>query len=188
MSNDFSDLEVVYYIIICYMSRNNKTIDSKHIMEEMYGRGQFPNRASRYIHSSINGLLDKGVIKGIQTSRDSYEIDPSSTYFEGRYAKLIYRDVVKILRAGVKNYSQLVRYYCWLMGSRKGMFGNMKATYFANSLSCDIRTIYRYSQKLEELEVIYIERSNKINIGQNGNIYQDNNIYCSFVDKIKMKV
>lgn len=181
-NNLISDQEVSYYIVINYFAKNKLPIYNKEMLNVMYGENH-SERLDRGFNTTITSLLNKGIIKGKKTGRFSYDINPDSLAFQGAYAKVSYEGILNILKSGSRNIFQLVRYYCWLMGSRNGIWGSIKTEYFAEIMQCNIRTIYRYNEKLESMKLIYIIRSDTIKKSSTGQIYHENNKYCAFDDR-----
>lgn len=152
-----SDKEIVCYLAI-YSLCKGKFTNENYISTECVELQIYGTRTNKSIGDSLDLLIFKGIIDGEKLTDTIYKISGDSFDSNDYFAILPYDSFISLMHSNYKNKDQLLRYYCWLLGSRTNKVGNQKISYFAKVMECSERTIIRYNQILEDMKLIYIKR------------------------------
>lgn len=122
--------------------------------------------------------------------------DLKKLHFNAKEDKIYYTvidsdTIMQLVNDPSKSKLQLLRFYCYLMttimktGEKKDV-GFKSYQDMANEFSITRQTVSNYMDKLEELKIIYIYRSNDSIIYNDGKIREISNVYGEYKNKKKI--
>ena len=126
----------------------------------MYGTFDLASATRRMITSSLDHLIELGVILGSQLNHGRYLITSFTNENVGqgdRFAVIDFEELLIILRSSYKNKYALFRFLCLVIGSigYKTKVGDASSEYFAQELSVTTITISHYMKALVNMGIIY---------------------------------
>lgn len=198
-SSAFSNYEIAAY---CFL----KTVVTVTYTTEHYisysqasyyltGSTKYSKRFPVYIKNGIDALIQKEVVRKIESSKSEYIIDCSSLWDDTKDTSFViidFYEIRKIFQITDCNSFQLLRYFLVLIGTisssidvwidsldhKSRVVGNMTIEYISDLSGISPRTIKEYNRILENNQLLYIFRQDDFllsaddkNISRMANVY-----------------
>lgn len=163
---ELSDNDVMIYAflkVLTYSDNYDSCLFSvAEVVDQIYGESNSHSQSSM-VSKSLEHLMKAGYVLTTRKSQSSWHIfmsgynmvpDESYTLFNPVYFR-------KIVDAQIRNKANVLRYYMMLMSTvyKKSKVGICDQMWFAKKLDVAPDTISRYTETLEELEVIAVYRA-----------------------------
>ena len=165
----------------------------------MYQRQIIGKKTRANILKAINNLIDLGFVDGERYSKTLYFIQRQSLIVDQmneRYTIIHFDDIQRIMASDSPIKPQLVKFYIYLMSKinskitvydvsgeeKKNIIGMQPQQYLSHITGMSTHTIMRYNRILEDMEVIYVCRSNDFIVTDSG-LKQFANVYGRYADK-----
>ncbi|MFA5617891.1 MAG: hypothetical protein WDK95_13705 [Syntrophorhabdaceae bacterium] len=171
-----SDLAIATYATLRMIQTKNRKlyyIRGDAIYYYLSGKVTNDLRDIKKFNKALLELDEKKYIKILQNKKDSsFEVDLTALNISKEYYTIVYQDEIrKIINSDEKYRFRLLRYFLCLVSTfTRVAEGKNKATPSVSYISasnlrdmCDlknIKTVYRYNDVLQDLCLIYVERSN----------------------------
>ncbi len=180
------------------MEHYHITIDS--LLFAIYHNKCVGLKIRKNVYSAINSLLENKCVDGEKISKDSFVLNYRSLNVDTakeKYVVLEIAEMRRIMESQYKNKLQVFKYYIFLMdsinskinvflesGKSKGnIIGQQTQEQLSSVSGLSTRTIIRYNAILEELNVIYVCRSDDFAIDEKGILSQFPNVYGRYIDR-----
>lgn len=135
----------------------------------------------------------------MRQGKDSFIIETNSLAVDKskeKYTYLFQTDIDKIMKSSISTKLQLFRYYVFLMDSintkttvllvdgksKNNVIGHQTQESLSAISGLSTRTIIRYNELLEKLNVIYVCRSDDFKLDEKGLVSQFPNVYGRYVN------
>ena len=165
----------------------------------MYQKQIVGKKTRANILKAINNLIDLDFVDGERYSKVLYFIQRQSLIVDQmneRYTIVHLDDIQKIMASDSPIKPQLIKFYIYLMSTinskitvydvsgaeKKNIIGMQPQQYLSHITGMSTHTIMRYNRILEEMEVIYVCRSNDFIVTDSG-LKQLVNVYGRYADR-----
>lgn len=197
-NKDIDDIDIIIMLILNNMqsiSDNSVSyicFDINSIYYRIYNNFNFTQRDIKLIKDSINHLIKLGLINVITKHSNNYVIDSCDVFIntkqEERYISISEDEFRKIVLSSLRFRYTLLRYYLNVISTinNKTKVGFTSIMDLARLSFIDKSTALDYNKRLEDMELLYIARSNTIQRYDNGTIKKLSNTYGKFIDKDKV--
>ena len=188
-----TDKEITTYLVLqCIATSKFENIicSPKNMVDSLTG----VDPSNRFANESIFNLDTRGYVKIQKLSNMLFKINIDSLKIpeEKSFVNVDYDDFIRLLKRKQKNKHAVIRYYCGLVGTinyNSNINGNKNVTsrrplaYLAAMMNCDITTVLTYNKVLEDMHIIYINRTNRVITDSSGKKYRDANVYGLYKNK-----
>ena len=206
----FSDEEIAVYVAlrsIFNWQRQFQTVSYNLLCYELYNKKP-SQKSAEAVKTALHSLMNRGLVKIVQQfSSTEFSVDLSALFFDDDYYTVIRLDEVhKIMNVdGRTDKFKLLRYYITCLRTinrSQGVYdgvdtisnfcGYMPQSYLGSSTginpdSSHLKLAEQYNAILEENELLYVYRHNKIITDENGQPKNINNHYGRWEHKENIK-
>lgn len=167
---------------------------------QLIGNFDYPKHTPEYIREGLKEILNKGIIRQIDSKKGYYVLDCSSLLLPGSQEKFTIvtdQEINKVFSIkGINNYI-LLKYFIALIGSfssktsitvgektKRRVVGNSAISYISRIADISEQSIYDYNSILENAKLIYVFRpTDMIPVKKQDEFKRRTNIYGRFEDK-----
>lgn len=153
-----------------------------------------------HIRDGIEELIEDGVIKKIDKCQNYYILDCSSLWVDTKnnyFSCIRFDEIKKIFKTDKVNSFALLVFYINIIGSvnnsievkpcnainKSGVICDVTLDYLSNLNRMSVNSVIEYIKILEEIELLYVYRSEMFIFNEKNEIKSINNIYGRFEDK-----
>ena len=198
-SSAFSNYEIAAYCflktVVTVTYTTEHCISYSQASYYLTGSTKYSKRFPVYIKNGIDALIQKEVVRKIESSKSEYIIDCSSLWDDTKDTSFViidFYEIRKIFQITDCNSFQLLRYFLVLIGTisssidvwidsldhKSRVVGNMTIEYISDLSGISPRTIKEYNRILENNQLLYIFRQDDFllsaddkNISRMANVY-----------------
>ena len=198
-SSAFSNYEIAAYCflktVVTVTYTTEHCISYSQASYYLTGSTTYSKRFPIYIKNGIDALIQKEVVRKIESSKSEYIIDCSSLWDDTKDTSFViinFYEIRKIFQITDCNSFQLLRYFLVLIGTisssidvwidsldhKSRVVGNMTIEYISDLSGISPRTIKEYNRILENNQLLYIFRQDDFllsaddkNISRMANVY-----------------